>query len=247
MKTQKKSLRKLDCYIRSIKNRMSGFWKYVHFYALNTWLGSFCMNYCINAAWHEDNQSVALLRCNEAQVALIAVFRSSALLGLVSLIFLLIILQRFSMRFGSGEFAGQSSTVTHGHWFWYLWRCGQVPSPAGKWNQHLHKACQQKKALSAIKSPGRRLRWLNFRKHSGPTPADDMAAQIITDCGNFTLDYIRQQPIFWKSYFPCYNTAFFHLRNISKLRNMLSVSDAEKLVHAFMSSRLDYCNALHLQ
>ncbi len=26
-------------------------------------------------------------------------------------------------------------------------------------------------------------------------------------------------------------TAFFHLRNIAKLRNMLSVSDAEKLVH----------------
>ncbi len=39
-------------------------------------------------------------------------------------------------------------------------------------------------------------------------------------------------------------TAFFHLRNISKLQNMLSVSDAEKLVHAFMTSRLDYCNAL---
>ncbi len=33
-------------------------------------------------------------------------------------------------------------------------------------------------------------------------------------------------------------TSFFHLRN------MLSVSDAEKLVHAFMTSRLDYCNAL---
>ncbi len=33
-------------------------------------------------------------------------------------------------------------------------------------------------------------------------------------------------------------TAFFHLRNIAKLRNMLSVSDAEKLVHAFMTSGL---------
>ncbi len=30
---------------------------------------------------------------------------------------------------------------------------------------------------------------MDFRKHSGPTPADDMAAQIITDFGNFTLDF----------------------------------------------------------
>ncbi len=30
---------------------------------------------------------------------------------------------------------------------------------------------------------------VDFRKHSGPTPADDIAAQIITDCGNFTLDF----------------------------------------------------------
>ncbi len=30
---------------------------------------------------------------------------------------------------------------------------------------------------------------VDFRKHSGPTPADDMAAQIITDCGNFPLDF----------------------------------------------------------
>ncbi len=31
-------------------------------------------------------------------------------------------------------------------------------------------------------------------------------------------------------------TAFFHLRNIVKLRNMLTVSDAEKLVHAFIQN-----------
>ncbi len=39
-------------------------------------------------------------------------------------------------------------------------------------------------------------------------------------------------------------TAFFHLKNISKLSPMLSTSKAEMLIHAFMTSRLDYCNAL---
>ena len=38
--------------------------------------------------------------------------------------------------------------------------------------------------------------------------------------------------------------AFFHLRNIARIRSMLSVVDAETLIHAFVSSRLDYCNAL---
>ncbi|XP_051789181.1 uncharacterized protein LOC127529479, partial [Erpetoichthys calabaricus] len=39
-------------------------------------------------------------------------------------------------------------------------------------------------------------------------------------------------------------TAFFHLRNIAKVRPLISSKDAEKLVHAFVFSRLDYCNAL---
>ncbi len=30
---------------------------------------------------------------------------------------------------------------------------------------------------------------VDFRKHSGTTPADDIAPQIITDCGNLTLDF----------------------------------------------------------
>ncbi len=39
-------------------------------------------------------------------------------------------------------------------------------------------------------------------------------------------------------------TEFFYLKNISKLRPMLSISKAEIFINAFMTSRLDYCNAL---
>ncbi len=40
---------------------------------------------------------------------------------------------------------------------------------------------------------------------------------------------------------------FFHLKNISKLRpmlSMLSMSNTEILIYGFMTSMLDYCNAL---
>ena len=39
-------------------------------------------------------------------------------------------------------------------------------------------------------------------------------------------------------------SAFYHLRNIKAIRNILSQNDAEKLIHAFVTSRLDYCNSL---
>ena len=46
-------------------------------------------------------------------------------------------------------------------------------------------------------------------------------------------------------YYLCISrTAFFHLLNIAKIRHILSQQDAEKLVHAFVTSRLDYCNSL---
>ncbi len=37
---------------------------------------------------------------------------------------------------------------------------------------------------------------------------------------------------------------FFHLKNISKLKPILSMSKTEMLINAFMTSRLDYCIAL---
>ena len=39
-------------------------------------------------------------------------------------------------------------------------------------------------------------------------------------------------------------SAYFHLKNISKIRSMLTEDAAEKLIHAFISSHLDWCNSL---
>ena len=39
-------------------------------------------------------------------------------------------------------------------------------------------------------------------------------------------------------------SAFYHLRNIARIRNSLSQENTETLVHAFISSKLDYCNAI---
>lgn len=41
-----------------------------------------------------------------------------------------------------------------------------------------------------------------------------------------------------------YKACFFHLRNISKIRDCLSLADTEKLIHAFITSKLDNTNSL---
>ncbi len=40
--------------------------------------------------------------------------------------------------------------------------------------------------------------------------------------------------------------SFYQLRIISRLKSFLSFNDLEKVIHAFITSRLDYCNSLYL-
>lgn len=39
--------------------------------------------------------------------------------------------------------------------------------------------------------------------------------------------------------------SFFQLRTVAKLKSFLMESDLEKVIHAFITNRLDYCNALY--
>ncbi len=109
---------------------------------------------------------MTLLTYNEAQAALIAFFRSSALLGLVSLIFLLTILYIFSIGFRSGEFAGQSSTVTP-------WSLNQLLVPLAVWAGEIiisiKLVSRRKHEVLFLLSPGKMLlrmflfqKWLGF-------------------------------------------------------------------------------------
>ena len=37
------------------------------------------------------------------------------------------------------------------------------------------------------------------------------------------------------------SSAYYHLKNIARVRGIMSKQDLETLIHAFVSSRLDYC------
>ncbi len=96
---------------------MSGFWKVCSFLCTQYLVGPpFAW---ITAAMRCSMETISPWHCSgvmKHRFLLIATFGSSALLGLVSLIFLLTIPNRLSMKFSSGEFAGQSSTVIPWPW-----------------------------------------------------------------------------------------------------------------------------------
>ncbi len=101
--------------------------------------GSVCFNYCLNSAWHGGDQFVHCWGGMEAQVSLTVAFSSSACLvscfSFSSWQYLIYYLR------GSGlvSLLASQAHQHHGHLtnVWCFWQCGQVPNPAGKWNQHL--------------------------------------------------------------------------------------------------------------
>ncbi len=155
--------------------------------------GSFSTNSSISEVWHGSNKPVALLRHYWA-------FSSSGLLDWPFLIFLLKISHRFHMGFRSGMLASQSSTVIslsakHLEVVLALWAGAKVLlgkeisisiKLVSRWKHEVLWPVYQEMLEHLIK-------WLDLTldliKHNGPTPAYATAPQIITDCGNFTLDF----------------------------------------------------------
>ncbi len=134
----------------------------------------------ITASIRRGMEVISLWHCwggMEAQVSLTVAFSSSAFFGLLFLIFLLTIPHIFSMGFRSGEFAGQSSTPTP--WSFYqllvllaVWAgaksCWKIKSAYLKsWSAEGSMKCSK-----ISWKPGAVT--LVFKKHNGPTPADDI-------------------------------------------------------------------------
>ncbi len=152
---------------------MSGFWNVCSFLCTQYLVGPpFAL---ITASMRRGTEAISLWHCSgvmKAQVALITAFRSSALLGLMSLIFLLTI-----------------------------WQCGQVPSPAGKWNQHLHKTCQQKEAWSSLKLPGvdcglQKTQWTNTsRWHSSPFPSPNILLLFVFKIASWSVFFFLRNSV----------------------------------------------------
>ncbi len=129
----------------------------LYMYSILGW-GSFCFNYCLNAAWHGGDQFVALLRWYgntgffDSGLQLICIFWS------LFLIFLLTIPHRFSLGFGSGEFAGQSSTPTP-------WSFNQLLVLLAVWAGA--KSCWKMKAGQQKEAWSSKMSWLKGAKNFG--------------------------------------------------------------------------------
>ncbi len=194
----------------------------------------------ITAAMRRGMESISLWHCSgvmRAQVALIVAFSSSALLGLAYRIFLFTIPHRLFIGLRSGEFAGQLRTGIP----WSLNQvlgalalcagaksCWKMKSASPySWSAAGSMKCSKTSWYTAVLT-------LDLRKHSGPTPADDMAPQTITDCGNFTLDLKQRgfcaSPLFLQTLGPWFPK---EMQNVLSSENI--TLDHSAAVQSFLS------------
>ncbi len=148
--------------------------------------GSFCFNYCLNLAWHGGDQFVALLRWYGSP----GFFDS----GLQHICIIWSLVSHFPLdNTGLVSLLASQAHQHHGHLtnFWCFWQCGQVPNPAGNEISIFKKLVSRRKHEVLQNFLVNGCSDVGFQKHNGPTPADDIAPQIITDCGNLTLDFMQ--------------------------------------------------------
>ena len=77
-------------------------------------------------------------------------------------------------------------------------------------------------------------RFLLAWKTSGPLNRLAILAWFLTTQCHVHLDHVNTIA----------KGAFYHIRNISKIRKYISKSTTEILIHSFVSSKLDFCNSL---
>ena len=80
--------------------------------------------------------------------------------------------------------------------------------------------------------------WARIKEHVGP-----LKNNTHTNIRNLGVQFDQTMQLESHVKSLCRN-CFFHLRNIAKLRSIVSHSELEMSIHAFISSRLDYCNSL---
>ena len=71
--------------------------------------------------------------------------------------------------------------------------------------------------------------------------SDPIAPQL--SCRNLGAHFDQQLSMSSNINMIC-KSSYFHLRNISSIRSFLDVRTTETIVHAFVTSRIDYCNSL---
>ncbi len=91
-----------------------------------------------------------------------------------------------------------------------------MPSLAGKWNQHLHKACQQKEAWSALTFPGRWLRWL-WTSENTVTDDNTSKSSLTEETSHWTSSNMDSVPLhssprLWDLDFQMKFKIYFHLK-----------------------------------